>query len=88
MMLTVENTLPILGLLGVGGVFGTYFRILWERKSSVQSQKQEFMDTRYKCVIMLMYTLLDFGIRSKGLEKFGRDYKTEVATLNRTHNIK
>ena len=82
MTLTVENVLSALGLLGIGGALGTYFRIVWERKSSAQLQKQEFKDTRYKCIIMLMYTLLDFDKRSKGLEKFGRDFKSQEQLID------
>ncbi|MBI5461226.1 MAG: hypothetical protein HY941_03470 [Gammaproteobacteria bacterium] len=82
MTLTVENTLSALGLLGFGGALGTYLRIVWERMSSAQLQKQEFKDARYKCIIMLMYTLLDFDKRSKGLEKFGRDFKTQEELID------
>ena len=28
---TFENAVAVLGLLGIGGVVGTYLRILWER---------------------------------------------------------
>ena len=51
--MNIENALTILGLLGVGGLLGTYFRILWERKNSALLQKQEFKETRYKCIIIL-----------------------------------
>ena len=77
MDLTTENILSAVGLLGVGGAFGTYLRILWERKNSAELQKQEFKDARYKCIIMLMYTLLDFEKRSLGLDQFGRNFKTK-----------
>ena len=41
-----------------------------------QLQKQDFKDARYKCIIMLMYTLLDFEKRNIGLDKFGRNFST------------
>lgn len=82
MVPTVENVLSALGLLGIGGALGTYLRIVWERKGSAQLQKQEFKDTRYKCIIMLMYTLLDFDKRSKGLDKFGRNFKTQEELID------
>ena len=82
MSLTVENVLSALGLLGIGGLLGTYLRIVWERKNSAQLQKQEFKDTRYKCIIMLMYTMLDFDKRSKGLDKFGRNFGTKEELLD------
>jgi hypothetical protein len=82
MTLTVENVLSALGLLGIGGALGTYFCIVWERKNSAQLQKQAFKDTRYKCIIMLMSTLLDFDKRSGGLEKFGRDFKSQEQLID------
>jgi hypothetical protein len=29
--MTLENAIAAIGLLGIGGILGTYFRILWER---------------------------------------------------------
>lgn len=82
MTLTVENVLSAVGLIGIGGTLGTFFRILWERKSSAQQQKQDFKDARYKCIIMLMYTLLDFEKRNLGLVKFGRNFKSKDELIN------
>src|SRR3990170_8477586 len=76
MPLGIENVLSALGLLGIGGAIGTYLRIIWERRNSAQLQKQDFKDARYKCIIMLMYTLLDFEKRNIGLDKFGRNFST------------
>lgn len=76
MPLSTENVLSALGLLGIGGAIGTYLRIVWERRNSAQLQKQDFKDARYKCIIMLMYTLLDFEKRNVGLGKFGRNFST------------
>lgn len=52
--------ISVLGLLGVGGVCGTFFRILWERKNAALLQKQEFKVVRYKCLILLMYGYLEY----------------------------
>jgi hypothetical protein len=59
---------------GLGTVLGTYLKIRWERTNSAQLQKQEFKTTRYKAIILLMYSLLDFDKNKGKLEKHGRDF--------------
>jgi len=59
---------------GLGTVLGTYLKIRWERSNSAQLQKQEYKTTRYKAVILLMYSLLDFDKNSSILQKHGRDF--------------
>jgi hypothetical protein len=54
---------PLFNLLApllIGGFVVHYIHVLWERKSSELLKKQEFKETRYKCIIMLMLILLDF----------------------------
>ena len=75
--MTIENALSALGLLGIGGTFGAYLRIIWERRNAALLQKQEFKETRFKCVIVLMYTALDFEKRGRGLEQFGRNFHSK-----------
>lgn len=77
--MNIENVSTILGLLGLGGLLGTYFRILWERKNSALLQKQEFKETRYKCIIILMMSYLDFEKSKSMLHKHGRP---EINTLD------
>lgn len=74
--MNLESVLSMLGLLGIGGVIGTYFRIQWERRNTALLQKQEFKETRYKCLIMLMWACLDFDKRGAGLEQYGRNFKS------------
>jgi hypothetical protein len=74
LVMTVENVITILGLLGVGGILGTYLRILWERKNEAEIHKQEFKETRYKCVILFMYVALDFENRAPLLRPHGRNF--------------
>ena len=69
-----ENIISILGLLGIGGILGNYFRILWERKNTTQLQKQEFKETRYKCIILLLLSYLDFDKNKPMLQQHGREY--------------
>lgn len=74
--MTIENALSALGLLGIGGLLGNYFRILWERKNAALLHKQEFMEARFKCIILLMYTALNFEERNPGLKLHGRNFRT------------
>jgi hypothetical protein len=69
-----ENVSTILGLLGLGGALGTYLRVLWERKNSVLLQKQEFKEVRYKCIIILSLSLLDFDKNKYLLHQNKREY--------------
>ncbi len=80
--MTIENALSALGLLGVGSVLGTWLRIIWERRNSALLQKQEFKETRFKCVIMLMYTALDFEKRAPGLVQFGRNFGSRADVID------
>ena len=72
--MNIENVFSMLALLGIGGILGHLFRILWERKSSKLLQKQEFKETRYKCIIILMLSLLDFEKNRQMLHLHGREY--------------
>lgn len=80
--MNIENVLSVLGLLGVGGLLGTWLQVFLQRKSSALLQKQEFKETRYKCIIILMYTALDYGKRGSGLAKFGRSFSSEDDVLD------
>ncbi len=72
--MNIQNAITALGLLGIGGLITMFFRIRWERKNEVLSHKQEFMETRYKCVIQLMYSALDFDSRNLLLRQYSRNF--------------
>jgi hypothetical protein len=80
--MTIENAIAALSLLSIGGLLGNYFRILWERKNSALLQKQEFKETRYKCIIMLMLGALDFEKSKPALNKHGRNFITRDDLLD------
>jgi hypothetical protein len=76
-----ENFITFLSLLGVGGLLGNYFRILWERQNKAQIQKQEFKEARYKCVIILLLSYLDFAKNKTMLHQHGRQYINSIEDL-------
>ena len=69
-----ESTFNVLGTLFIGGFIVHYIHVLWERKSSELLKKQEFKETRYKCIIILMLSLLDFEKNRQMLHLHGREY--------------
>ncbi|MBN2183351.1 MAG: hypothetical protein JW715_15685 [Sedimentisphaerales bacterium] len=69
-----ENIFSVLAPLFIGGFIVHYIHVLWERKSSQLKKKQEFKETRYKCIIMLMLSLLDFEKNKQMLHLHGREY--------------
>jgi hypothetical protein len=80
--MTIENVLSALGLLGIGGVLGTYLRILWERRNTALLHKQEFKETRFKCIILLMYAALNFEDRDSGLKEHARNFSSREDVID------
>lgn len=72
-----ESAINVIGLLGIGGVIGTYLRIVWERRDKALSQMQEFKFARYKCIIILMHAALNFEQRNPHLRQVGRNFQTK-----------
>ena len=79
--MNLENVVTILGLLGLGGLLGNYFRILWERQNKALLQKQEFKETRYKCIIVLLMCYMDFDKNKQMLHLQGRSYIESIDDL-------
>ena len=73
----------VIGLLGIGGILGNYFRILWERQNKAQLQKQEYKETRYKCIIMLLLATLDFENEKERIREYNRLYIESLDDLIR-----
>jgi hypothetical protein len=69
-----ENILTILSLLGIGTIVGSFFTKRWERSNTVKLQQQNFKFERYKVIILLMYSALDFEKEKDKLKKHGRDF--------------
>jgi len=71
----MDSLLKIAGLLGIGGLISSYFTLLWQRKNEDTKARQEYKETRYKCVVLLMKALLYASTKSsiKALGSFIND---------------
>lgn len=73
-----QNILGALSLLGIGTAVGTaigsFFSKRWELSNTVKLQQQDFKSERYRVIILLMYSALDFEREKVKLKKHGRDY--------------
>jgi hypothetical protein len=87
--MTIENIVAILGLLGIGGLISGYFTLLWQRRSVDLAKKQEYKETRYKCITMLMHGRLDFERSRCELLKYGYSIHTteDLTALLRAEHI-
>ncbi|MFH1613660.1 MAG: hypothetical protein ABIG61_01055 [Planctomycetota bacterium] len=69
----MESLIKIVGLLGIGGLVSSYLTILWQRRNTEEKAKQEYKETRYKCVVLLMKALVEFKKYQKMLINHGYD---------------
>lgn len=72
----VKKTLEILATLVSGGFLTEFFRMKWDINKSAQKNKQEFKEQRYKYLILLMYSALNFEKHKNMLQKSGRAHVT------------
>ena len=87
--MTIENAISVLGLCGFGGLVSGYCTLMWQRRNADMARKQEFKETRYQCIILLMHGCLDFD-RSRGeLQKRGYSIATleDLFALLRAEHI-
>jgi hypothetical protein len=67
----MENLIKVVGLLGIGGLISSYFTLLWQRKNEDTKARQEYKETRYKCIVLLMKALIEFDKYKDMLIKHG-----------------
>jgi len=73
----MENLISIIGLLGLGGLISSYFTLLWQRKHEDTKARQEYKETRYKCIVLLMKALIEFEKYKGMLVKHGYDISSK-----------
>ena len=56
----MDNLIKIVGLLGIGGLVSSYLTILQQRRNTEEKAKQEYKETRYKCIVLLMQAFVEF----------------------------
>ena len=67
----MENLIKAIGLLGIGGLISSYFTLIWQRKNEDTKARQEYKETRYKCIVLLMKALVEFDKYRDMLIKHG-----------------
>jgi hypothetical protein len=87
--MTAENVVAIIGLLGLGGLVSGYFTLMWQRRHAELSKYQEYKETRYKCIILLMHGVLDFKRSKAELQKYGQPVNTvdDLSALLRAEHV-
>lgn len=74
---TVENLITILGALSIGAILTNWFQLWLDTKKSKRINKEEFKEKRYKAIIILMHSFLDFEKSKSELEKIGRKFESK-----------
>jgi hypothetical protein len=87
--MNAETILSILGTLGLGGLISSYLTILWQHRNENKTKHQEYKETRYKCIILLMHAYMNFEQNKDMLVKHGYDIQTpkDLEELLRTEHI-
>ncbi len=78
----MDSLLKIAGLLGIGGLISSYFTLLWQRKNEDTKARQEYKETRYKCVVLLMRALLEFDKYKDMLIRHGYSISNKDDLIN------
>jgi hypothetical protein len=74
--MSVDTIIPlIVGVIGTGLV-SSYFTIRWQRRNADLARLQEYKETRYKCIILLMHAYMNFDKEIERLGKHRPDIKT------------
>jgi len=53
-----ETIISVLGLLGIGGILGSYLQNLWSQKGVTESRMQEINEEKYRSILIFMRCLL------------------------------
>lgn len=81
--MAIPTTIEVLGLLGVGGIIGAYFKSLWDKKKEIDLQSQNIKELRYRSTLIFMRCFL----KPKSLQQFDID-DPEIRKLKREEEIK
>ena len=74
--------IEIIGALGIGGIISSYFTLIWKNKQQDYRIRQELKEKRYKCIILLLQTRLDFKKKLEYLHNYGYSEISSLEDLN------
>ncbi len=57
-MVDIQTIVPVLGLLGLGGVIGSYFQYLWNQKNETDLKIQNLNENKYRSTLVFMRCIL------------------------------
>lgn len=57
--MSLEFILPILSVIGIGGVLGAFFTYFWQKRKEIQLKENELKEKRYLCTLLLMYAYIN-----------------------------
>lgn len=74
----IQTILSILGLLGVGGIIGSYIQYALNQKGDITKEVRSLNEDKYRSVLVFMRCILDPSV----INQFGFSNKDEI-NLNR-----
>ncbi len=57
--MSLEFILPILSVIGIGGVLCAFFTYFWQKRKEIQLKENELKEQRYLCTLLLMYAYIN-----------------------------
>lgn len=76
--MSFQNVLATITALGLGALLTKIFEYISDRQKTKEQTKHDFKQTRYKAIILLMYSLLDFEKQNKMLQQNNRNFKDKT----------
>ncbi|WP_460961269.1 hypothetical protein [Spirosoma litoris] len=76
--MSFQNVLATITALGLGAILSKVFEYASDRQKTKEQTKHDFKQTRYKAIILLMYSLLDFEKHNKTLLLNNRNFKDKA----------
>jgi hypothetical protein len=59
-MTLTEIMISAIGFIGIGGILKSFLDFIIENKKRKDDSKQQFKETRYKAIILLMHSLINY----------------------------
>ena len=81
--MNIENIISVLGLLGIGGVIGSYLQHLWNQKRETESKIQNINERGYRSTLVFMRCFL----KPENLSQFTIE-DTNMTKLKNTKEIR